>query len=93
VEDALIVVPTMRRCAKIDLISDKIPDEATILSFRYLLEKNNLLKDIFETVKALLSAQGMTMRLGTIVDASHLDLSSKFYPKNWCTVSRDAPNQ
>ncbi len=37
---ALIEVPTMRRVAGIDLISDRISDETTILSFRHLLEKH-----------------------------------------------------
>ena len=37
-EDALIKVPTMRRFVGIDLISDQIPDETTILAFRHLLE-------------------------------------------------------
>jgi IS5 family transposase len=51
-EDALIEVPTMRRFAGIDLISERIPDETTILSFRHLLEKHDLGKLIFETVNA-----------------------------------------
>ena len=41
-EDALIEVATMRRFAGIALISDRIPDETTILAFRHLLEQNNL---------------------------------------------------
>ena len=41
-EEALIEVPTMRRFAGIELISDRIPDETTILSFRHLLEKHGL---------------------------------------------------
>jgi IS5 family transposase len=41
-EDALIEVPTMRRFTGIDLISDRIPDEITILAFRHLLEKQVL---------------------------------------------------
>ena len=69
-EDALIEVPTMRRFAGINLISDRIPDETTILAFRHLLEKNNLGERIFETVKSHLSQRGMTMRQGTIVDAT-----------------------
>jgi transposase, IS5 family len=69
-EEALIEVPTMRRFAGIDLISDRIPDETTILAFRHLLEKHELGEQIFETVKAHLSVRGMTMRQGTIVDAT-----------------------
>ena len=69
-EDALIEVPTMRRFAGIALISDRIPDETTILAFRHLLEQNNLGEEIFEVVKAHLKANGMAMKQGTIVDAT-----------------------
>jgi IS5 family transposase len=68
-EEALIEVPTMRRFAGIELISDRIPDKMTILTFRYLLQKHKLGEQIFETVKAHLTARGMTMRQATIVDA------------------------
>jgi IS5 family transposase len=60
----------MRRFAGIELISDRIPDETTILTFRHLLEKHELGEQIFETVKTHLSARIMTMRQGTIVDAT-----------------------
>ena len=43
-EDALIELPTMRCFAGIELISEKIPYEATNLSIQHLLEKNNLRK-------------------------------------------------
>ena len=69
-EDALIEVPTMRRFAGIDLISDRIPDETTILAFRHLLEKHDLGDQIFEAVKAHLKANGMAMKQGTIIDAT-----------------------
>ena len=69
-EEALIEVPTMRRFAGIDMITDRIPDETTILTFRHLLEKHRLGEQIFETVKVHLSNMGMTMRQGTIVDAT-----------------------
>jgi IS5 family transposase len=69
-EDALIEVATMRRFAGIDIISDRIPDETTILAFRHLLEKHNLGKRIFETVKAHLKERGMAMKQGTIIDAT-----------------------
>jgi IS5 family transposase len=69
-EEALIDVSAMRRFAGIDLVSHRIPDETTILAFRHLLEKQKLGEQIFETVKAHLVARGMTMRHGTIVDAT-----------------------
>ena len=69
-EDALIEVPSMRRFAGIDMISDRIPDESTILAFRHLLEKHDLGDQIFEAVKAHLKANGMAMKQGTIIDAT-----------------------
>ena len=69
-EDALIEVPTMRRLAGIDMISDRIPDETTILTFRHLLEKHDLGQQIFAVVKTHLKANGMAMKQGTIVDAT-----------------------
>jgi len=41
-EEALFEVPTMRRYAGTELISDRIPDETMILTFRHLLEKHGL---------------------------------------------------
>ena len=69
-EDALIEVPIMRRFAGIDMFSERIPDETTILAFRHLLEKHNLGKQIFQTVKAHLKDRGMAMKQGTIIDAT-----------------------
>jgi IS5 family transposase len=69
-EDALIEVATMRRFAGIALITDRIPDETTILAFRHLLEKNALGEQIFDAVKAHLKANGMAMKQGTIIDAT-----------------------
>jgi len=69
-EEARIEVPSMRRFAGIDLISDRIPDETAILTFHYLLKKHELGEQIFETVKAHLSERSMTMRQGTIVKAT-----------------------
>jgi IS5 family transposase len=51
-------------------MSDRIPDETTILTFRHLLEKPELGDQLFETVKAYLKDRGMEMRQGTIIDAT-----------------------
>ena len=80
-ENALIEVPTMRRLAGIDLISDRIPDETTIRTFRHLLEKHNLGKQIFEVVKAHLKANGMAMKQGTIIDATLIAAPSSTLPR------------
>ena len=69
-EEALIEVPTMHRFAGIDLISDRIPDETTILTFRHLLEENEPGEQIFQTLKAHLKERGMAMKQGTIIVAT-----------------------
>ena len=69
-EEALIEVPTRRRCSGIDLISERIPDETMILTFQYLLGKHGLGEKIPETVKAHLNVWDMTMRQVAIVDAT-----------------------
>jgi IS5 family transposase len=79
-EETLIEVPSMRRFAGIDLLSDRIPDETTILTFRHLLERYELGDQIFETVKAYLKDRGMEMRQGTIIDATLITAPS--YTKN-----------
>ncbi len=56
IEEALIEVSTMRCFAGIELISDRIPDKTSILTYRHLLEKHGLGEQIFDTVKALLAA-------------------------------------
>ena len=69
-EEDLVEGLTMARFAGIELISDWIPDETTILTFRHLLENYDKGEQIFESVKAHLNERGMTMHQGTIVDAT-----------------------
>jgi IS5 family transposase len=60
-EDAIIEVPTMCRFAGIDMIAYRIPDETKILGFRHLQEVHNMGEQIFETVKAHLTAISMAI--------------------------------
>ena len=46
-EDSLYDIESMRRFAGIELESDAIPDESTILRFRHLLEEHHLAEEIF----------------------------------------------
>lgn len=54
----------------IDLLSQKAPDETTILNFRHLLEENKLQKHFLRIVNAVLEKRGLLMREGSIVDAT-----------------------
>ncbi len=69
-EDAIYDSESMRRFARVELGEDKVPDESTILRFRHLLEKHHLTESIFEVVSGLLAEHRLTLRAGTIVDAT-----------------------
>lgn len=60
----------------IDLLSQKAPDETTILNFRHLLEEHELQKRFFEAVKERLERAGLLMKEGTIVDATIISAPS-----------------
>lgn len=52
VEDALYEIESMRRFAGIRL--DRVPDEATILKFRYFLEQHKLDNKLFTKINKYL---------------------------------------
>ena len=54
----------------IDLISDKVPDETTILNFRYLLEKHHLAKELFTEINNYLQEKNLLLKEGTAIDAT-----------------------
>jgi IS5 family transposase len=69
-EEALHDVPLLRQFAGLDAFEDVMPDESTILRFRHLLEKHDLAVAIFAEVSAVLSEKGLSMKRGTVVDAT-----------------------
>jgi len=75
-EESLYDSDAMRRFAGIELGDDRIPDETTILNFRHLLEKHQLTEKLFAEVNAYLADKGITLRSGTLVDATIIDAPS-----------------
>ena len=75
-EETLYDSEAMRRFAGIELGDDRIPDETTILNFRHLLERYGLIEAIFADVNAHLADKGITLRSGTLVDATIIDAPS-----------------
>ena len=75
-EEMLYDSETMRCFAGIELGDDRVPDETTILNFRHLLERHGLTEAIFAEVNAYLAEKGMTLRSGTLVDATIIDAPS-----------------
>ena len=68
-EEALYDTPVMRRFAGLGGL-DTVPDETTILNFRRLLETHDLARQLLEQVNTYLSRKGLSLRGGTIVDAT-----------------------
>lgn len=60
----------MQKFVGIDLGNEAPPDETTILKFRHLLEDNNIGKKLFEEVNNYLRDNGITVKTGSIVDAT-----------------------
>lgn len=75
-EETLYDSEAMRRFAGFELGDDRIPDETTILNFRHLPEGHGLTEAIFADVNAHLADKGITLRSGTLVDATIIDAPS-----------------
>jgi IS5 family transposase len=70
VEDAIYDSQSMREFVGIDLGRESVPDATTLLKFRRLLEEHELTAKLFEGINAHLSAKGLLLREGTMVDAT-----------------------
>src|SRR5471030_1644951 len=70
VEDAIYDSQAIRGFVGIDLTHESAPDATTLLKFRRLLEQHQLTKRIFNEINGHLASKGLTMREGTIVDAT-----------------------
>lgn len=74
-EDSLYEIESMRRFAGLRL-SDRIPDETTILHFRHLLESHGLGRNLLPEINKHLASKGCSLREGTIVDATLISAPS-----------------
>lgn len=71
-EDAVHDRLSFQRFLKLDPLTQRVPDETTVLHFRHVLEKHRLAEAIFARVKAQLEHRGLLVKSGTIVDATIL---------------------
>jgi IS5 family transposase len=69
-EDALYDSQALQNFARIDLAAEGVPDATTLLKFRRLLETHDLCKGLFTAINADLTARGLLLREGTLVDAT-----------------------
>ena len=75
-EEALYDSASLRRFVGIDLGREAVPDATTLLKFRRLLEKHHLNEQLFAAVGQVLQDSGMTLKTGTIVDATIISAPS-----------------
>ena len=69
-QDALHDSASMARFARLRPNFSTVPDESTILRFRHLLEREGLSQGIFDSINAHLTERELTLRTGTIADAT-----------------------
>ena len=74
-EDALYEIESMRRFAGLRL-SDRIPDETTILNFRRFLETRQRGQKVFAEINNHLGEHDLMLKGGSIVDASIISAPS-----------------
>jgi len=67
---SLYEIESMRRFARLELLDDRIPDETTILKFRYLLERHDLTHVLFQVVDHELQDSAYPLSKGTMMDAT-----------------------
>lgn len=70
VEEAIYDRNSFQKFLNIDLLSENVPDETTILNFRHFLEKHSLPKKFFQIVNKILEEKSLILKQGTIVDAT-----------------------
>lgn len=77
-EEELYEITPRRQFARLTL-SAPIPEDTTIMNFRHLLEKHQLAPAILAVIKGYLQEKGLSLRQGTIVDATiiHAPSSTK----------------
>ncbi len=70
IEDAIYDSQAIRGFVGIDLSRETAPDATTLLKFRRLLETHQLTERIFAAINVHLTAKGLMLREGTVVDAT-----------------------
>jgi len=69
-EEALYDSASLRRFVGIDLGREPVPDATSLLRFRHLLERHELGEALFAAAGKMLQESGMSLKTGTIVDAT-----------------------
>lgn len=65
-EDVLYEIESIRRFAGFGGVTEALPDETTIISFRHLLGKYQVTEKLLETINDYLKEQGLLVSQGTM---------------------------
>ncbi len=75
-EEAVYDRISFQKFLDLDLLQDSVPDETIILNFRHLLEKHDLVHEMFKIITDYLTNKGLLLKEGTIVDATIISSST-----------------
>lgn len=75
-EDTIYDSYAMRSFMHLDFYKEQVPDAATLLKFRHLLEEHHIGEQILADVSSRLEKAGLIMHGGTIVDATIINAPS-----------------
>lgn len=87
-EDALGDRLSFRRFVGLSL-SEDVPDHSTLSRFRAILAKDNLAERLFNECMRQLSAQGLLLRQGTLIDATVVAADSRPLPREQAAQRSD----
>lgn len=73
IEEAIYDRLSFQKFLGFDCFGGVVPDETAVLRFRHILEERDLSKSILSIVNEYLSAQGLILKEGTIVDATIME--------------------
>jgi len=73
------LITSLRQLAQLSLTQGSIHEDTTIMNFRHLLERHDLASGILAVINRHLGDRGLSLRQGTIVDATiiHVPSSTK----------------
>lgn len=83
VEDAIYDRASFLKFLDLDLLSNTVPDETTILNFRHFMEEYSIQEKIFAKINDLLESKWLLLREWTTVDATIIHAPSSTKNREW----------
>jgi len=81
-EESIYDRNSFQKFLQINLLSNNVHDEATILNFRHFPEKHQLPEKFFKIINKIIEEKNLIMKKGNIVDATIIFAPSSAKNKN-----------